>query len=124
VRENAYEDIRRGQFSLARRGLDRVLAANPPDARAYLYAGDLQRLQSQRGSDQLRSAALEQARAAYERALSLDPTLAEAHRQLGLLYYERKDLARARDAFRRYLAAAPGAPDARRIEEYLRELER
>jgi beta-barrel assembly-enhancing protease len=125
VRENAYEDIRAGRFPVAQRQLDRVLAITPRDPIAHVYYGDLHRLQSQRARDaaqKSQSAAL--ALAAYERAVELDGTLPEPHRQLGFLYYQQKDSARAREAFQRYLALKPDAADARRIKEYLVELDR
>jgi predicted Zn-dependent protease len=125
VRENAYEEVRQGRFATARRQLERVTAGTPDDARAQLYYGDLYRLQAQRAaSPPEREVDLVQARAAYERALQLDPSLVEAHRQLGLLYYAMSDLARARAELERYLALAPSAPDARRIGEYVMELAR
>lgn len=124
-RENAAEDIRLSRFALARRQLDRVLIAAPADARAHVYYGDLSRLQSQRAeSAPERDADLEQALARYDRALALDPTLADAHRQLGLLYVQQKDVVRARAEFQEYLRLAAGAPDAGRVAEYVRELER
>jgi predicted Zn-dependent protease len=125
VRENAYEDIRAGRFAIAQRQLDRVLTITPRDPVAHVYYGDLHRLQAQRARDaaqKTQSAAL--ALAAYEKAVELDPTLPEPHRQLGFLYYQQKDTARAREAFGRYLALKPDAPDARRIKEYLVELDR
>src|SRR5207237_669662 len=83
----------------------------PPDARVQLYYGELYRLQAQHAiAPAERDVELVQARAAYERALTLDPALAEAHRQLGLLYYAMRDLAHARDELEQYLALAPPAP--------------
>lgn len=125
VRENAYEDIRAGRFAIAQRQLDRVLAITPRDPVAHVYYGDLHRLQSQRArdaaqKDQLATLAL----ASYEKAVELDPALPEPHRQLGFLYYQQKQNARAREAFQRYLALKPDASDARRIKEYLVELDR
>src|SRR5881296_1033855 len=125
VRENAYEDIRAGRFPLAQRQLDRVLAITPKDPIAHTYYGDLHRLQSQRA----REAATkdEHARlalASYEKAVDLDPTAPEPHRQLGFLYYQQKDNAKAKAAFEQYLALKPSAPDAKRIKEYLVELDR
>jgi beta-barrel assembly-enhancing protease len=125
VRENAYEDIRAGRFPVARRQLDRVLAVTPRDPVAHLYYGDLHRLQSQRAREaaqRTQSAAL--ALASYEKAAELDPILPELHRQLGFLYYQQKDNAHAREAFEKYLALKPDASDARRIKDYLVELDR
>jgi len=125
VRENAYEDIRAGRFPVAQRQLDRVLAITPKDAIAHTYYGDLHRLQAQRARDADKKA--EHARlalASYEKAVELDATAPEPHRQLGFLYYQQKDTARAKAAFEQYLALKPTAPDAKRIKEYLVELDR
>ncbi|PYM51115.1 MAG: hypothetical protein DME14_03735, partial [Candidatus Rokuibacteriota bacterium] len=58
------------------------------------------------------------------RSADLDPAFPDPFRQLGFLYYQQKDTERAREAFRKYLALKPDAPDAKRIREYLVELER
>ena len=125
VRENAYEDIRMGRFALARKQLDRVLAITPNDPMAHLYYGDLHRLQGQRA----KSVADKEAEAAralqrYERAAELDPKFPDPYRQLGFLYYQQKAPAKARAAFEKYLELKPDAADARRIKEYLVELNR
>jgi tetratricopeptide (TPR) repeat protein len=123
--ENAYEEIRAGRFDLARDQLELVAAAAPDEPRLHRYYGELHRREVQRaGAAAERDVELVQARAAYERALALDPALAEAHRQLGLLYYAMRDTARARDELERYLALAPSAPDRGRIGEYVMELTR
>jgi predicted Zn-dependent protease len=125
VRENAAEDIRAGRFAVAQRQLDRVLAVTPRDPVAHMYYGDLHRLQSQGARDAAQKARSEGlALAAYEQAAALDLTLPEPYRQLGFLYYQQKQNAHARDAFRKYLALKPEAPDAKRIKEYLVELDR
>jgi predicted Zn-dependent protease len=125
VRENAWLDLRAGRFALARRQLDRVIAAEPDDPIAHLYYGDLHRRRSQRaGTAAARVAAAQQARERYERAAALDPAYAAPHRELGLLHYQQGDPARARAAFARYLELNPEAPDARRIREYVVELSR
>jgi tetratricopeptide (TPR) repeat protein len=46
------------------------------------------------------------------KALSIDPTLAAAHLQLGALYFERKDFPAAIAAYRKAAGAAPDLPDA------------
>ena len=125
VRENALEDIRAGRFAVAQRQLDRVLAMTPRDAIAHTYYGDLHRLQAQRAREIARKD--EEARlalASYVMAVDLDPTAPEPHRQLGFLYYQQKDTAKAKAAFERYLALKPAASDARRIKDYLVELDR
>lgn len=52
------------------------------------------------------------ARAAFERALALDPALAEAHNDLGALEAQQGDVERAIVRFREALAAMPDYPDA------------
>jgi beta-barrel assembly-enhancing protease len=125
VRENAALDIRAGRFGLARAQLDRVLPLAPKDPTTHLYYGDLYRLQAQRAKNPADKPALvAQALQAYERAASLDPTYPDPFRQLGFLYYQSKETDKAKEAFRRYLALKADAPDARRIKDYLIELER
>jgi len=102
-----------------------VLALTPRDSIAELYYGDLYRLESQRADDPVDRADDERkAVERYDRAATLDPAYADPFRQLGFLYYQQKDNARARTAFERYLALKPDAPDAQRIKEYLAELDR
>jgi beta-barrel assembly-enhancing protease len=125
LRDTAGDDLRRGRFALARRELDRVLAAAPSDVSAQVLYGDLHRLQSQRAATpEERDTELRQARARYTRALALDPDLADAHRQLGLLSSQQQNLRRARTELEEYLRRAGGALDAARIAEYVRELGR
>ncbi len=125
VRENARLDIQAGRFTLAAAQLDRVLALTPKDPVAQLYYGDLYRLQSQRARDVADKAdkatkALER----YERSAELDPAFPDPFRQLGFLYYQQKENLRAKEAFQKYLALKPDAPDARRIKEYIVEIDR
>ncbi|MGH7279278.1 MAG: tetratricopeptide repeat protein, partial [Candidatus Rokuibacteriota bacterium] len=110
---------------LAEDQLGRVLAITPKDPIAHLYYGDVYRLQSQRARAAADKAELSQkALGSYERAAELDPSYPDPFRQLGFLYYQQKDNGRAREAFEKYLALTPDAPDARRIKEYLVELDR
>jgi predicted Zn-dependent protease len=119
VRENAALDARAGRFALAGRQLDRVLGADPNDAVAQFYYGELYRLQSQRGDGSARNESTLRAIECYRRAMEFDPRYADPIRQLALLYYQQGDLVQARAGFERYLALDGDAPDARRIREYL-----
>jgi beta-barrel assembly-enhancing protease len=125
VRDNARLDVQAGRFGLARRQLDRVLALTPNDPVAHLFYGDLYRLQGQRAKSAADKAEhAQKALGEYQRAAELDPKYPDPFRQLGLLYYQQKDTARAREAFQQYLALKPDAPDAKRIKEYMVELAR
>ncbi|OLB96059.1 MAG: hypothetical protein AUH30_13570 [Candidatus Rokubacteria bacterium 13_1_40CM_68_15] len=125
VRENAALDTQAGRFPLARKQLDRVLKATPNDAIAHLYNGELHRLQSQRAKTVAeRDTEARMALESYEQSVALDPSYPDPFRQLGLLFYQQKDPARARAAFEKYLALKPDAADAKRVKEYLVELDR
>ena len=125
VRENAALDIRAGRFKIAQDQLDRVLAITPRDPIAQLYYGDLYRLQSQRARNAADKAELaRKALDRYELSARLDPMFPDPFRQLGFLYYQQRENERAREAFRKYLALKPDAPDGKRIKEYLVELDR
>jgi tetratricopeptide (TPR) repeat protein len=119
VRDNAALDIRAGRFALARRQLDRVLAAAPDDAVAEVHYGELYRLQSQRAEGPERAEAVQRALERYQRAMELSPRYAEPFRQLALLHLQQGDRGKARAAFERCLALAPDGPDARRIRAFL-----
>jgi predicted Zn-dependent protease len=125
VRENAYEDIRLGRYGLAEGQLGRVLTAAPNDPVAHVYYGDLYRLRAQWAKNTAdRAADAQRAQERYERASELDPTYPDPWRQLGYLYFQERDRERARTAFEKYIDLKPDAPDARRIREYLTELDR
>jgi predicted Zn-dependent protease len=122
VRDNVKLDVSAGRFRLAQEQLDRVLALAPEDARVHLMAGELYRLRAQRARsvadrDELARKAL----TSYQRCLELDPDVAEVQRGLGLLYYYFRQPERAREAFARYVALRPDAPDVARVREYLAE---
>jgi tetratricopeptide (TPR) repeat protein len=125
VRENAAEEMRQGRFVLALRQLERAALATPADPRVHLHRGELHRLLAQRAASPAeRDAQRAEARAAYDRALELDGTLAEVYRARGLLAYAAGDLAEARAELQHYLALAPAAPDRARLAEYVEELAR
>jgi predicted Zn-dependent protease len=125
VRENAALDIRAGRFRWAAEQLDRVLTLARTDAVAVVYSGDLDRLHAQRAPHSPDAPALlARARERYEQAAALDPAYPVPFRQLGLLYYQERQTSKASEAFKKYLVLEPDAPDARRIKEYVNELDR
>ena len=125
VRENAALDIRAGRFNLAKAQLDRVVAITPRDPVAHLYYGDLYRIQSQRAKALVdKESLVRRAIDEYTEAARLDPAYPDPFRQLGFLHYQQEERDRAREAFQTYLRLKPDALDARRIKEYLLELDR
>jgi len=83
----------------------RAVAAEPPPAHAFGAYRDGLRLAASGRTDE--------ARAAFERALALDPTLAAAHTNLGLLAHAAGRTDEARAAFERALALDAAQPEAR-----------
>jgi predicted Zn-dependent protease len=123
VRENAALDIRAGRFGLAKAQLDRVLPLAPKDPTTHLYYGDLSvSVQAPKPNHKL--LLVSQSLHAYEQAAALDATFPDPFRQMGFLYYQSRQSDKAKEAFRKYLALKPDAPDSRRIKEYLVELDR
>ena len=105
----------------ARRELDAMMRASDPDlvARARrlrlgLERADLEAELERAGRAALSadSAALAEARAAFERVLAFDPNVWEAHFGLGLIARKNEDQLAAAVAFRRVLDIVPDQPDA------------
>ncbi len=68
----------------------------------------------QAGVDAARSGALDQAAAAFRKAVEFDPTDAKAWGSLGVVLVRAGDEARGVEAFRRALRAVPGHPETHR----------
>jgi regulator of sirC expression with transglutaminase-like and TPR domain len=56
---------------------------------------------------------------AFGNAIQLDPTFAAPWHDVGVVFYELRDVNRAAKAFDRYLQLAPDAPDAAKIKAFL-----
>jgi predicted Zn-dependent protease len=94
---------------------DAALRVDPDQPRVHALRGDaIYRL-----ADVADAAKMGEAAAAYERALALDPAVAEAHRGLGYIAVAHKDEATARKQLTAYLAAAPHAPDRRYVQSLI-----
>jgi tetratricopeptide (TPR) repeat protein len=59
----------------------------------------------------------------FEGALRLDPTLAEAHRSLGIVYATQHDQAKAVQHYRLYLLGRPKAVDAQAVQKIVHDYE-
>jgi predicted Zn-dependent protease len=110
--EDARMELASGRLGVAHAELDRYLAFRDGDAVGHLVAAEAWRRDPAAGS-------ADAARAAYRRALDLDPRLAEAWRGLGLLLRRAGDDGAARTALARYLELAPQAPDGDHVRAYL-----
>lgn len=74
----------------------------PNDVRVHWYLG-----RSYNGRDMT-----EQALAAWEKGLTLDKNFAPIHQDMGYLYQEEEDYAKAEESFEEYLRLAPNEPNA------------
>lgn len=104
----------RGDAATARQEFEAATHGNPPSARAANFLGFL----ASRAGD------ADAAIGWYERAVSIDPTLADAHRNLALLLSTRPgETRRALDHLRRSLTLDPRQADAAGALRLLGELE-
>ncbi len=97
----ARELIEEGLDAPAVEALERASTASPTAATLYRLGTLLEK-----------TGEPARARAAFERALALDPSMAEAHNDLGTLQAQAGDLEGAIARFRQALAAMPDYPDA------------
>jgi tetratricopeptide (TPR) repeat protein len=107
----AYCRMRRGKYEEATRFLDRALSAGSTDFRVPYRQGEIRLRTLPRGAT--RAAALEEARAAFRRALDANPAFSEARAALGRTYLS-DEPARAREGIPVLEAAVrelPARPD-------------
>jgi len=102
----------RQEFKQAARALAAAVDHNPKDATAHYNLG---RVLWAQGGEQNAERVLEEMGAAVQ----LDPTMAAPWRDIGVIFYQLRDVNRAAAAFERYLALAPDAPEAPRIKAFL-----
>ncbi len=79
------------------------VSAEQPDAAQHQY---------ERGAALLRKGDLAAASEAARKAIELNPSSAEAHHLLGMIYFKEKKTAQAVDAFTQALKLKPAYPDA------------
>jgi tetratricopeptide (TPR) repeat protein len=140
----AYALYLRGRYHWNKRGLQDLKKAmeyfelavreDPSFALGYVGQADCAvLLRNNWGIDQEEN--LAKAKALLEKALQLDPTLAEAHTTLGLVYYDEYDLRRAEEEFKRAIELKPSYATAHqwyfavlheelRWDEALKEIEK
>jgi predicted Zn-dependent protease len=112
--DNARLDIRLGRFQAARRGIEKFLQIKPDDSRAFFLLGEIYRQQGRAIDTQL---ALEN----YNRAITLDPGYAAAHKAIGLIHYKKGHRALAKKFFELCLQLSPNAADKGYIQGYLKQ---
>lgn len=109
------DEVRRGQYEESLVLFDRLLGREPADAQLLFARGEVYRLRGEAGD-------LPRALDDLARASSAESPPAEVFRALGLVHQQRSDAGAAVQAFERYLALAPDAPDAGLVKASLAEL--
>lgn len=102
-------DMSRSQADEVTRHFERFAQLRPRDARAELYYA----MSLWKGKETESSGPwLDRVESLLKKAASLDPSLAEAHLQLGNLYSQRREYAEAVPEYQRALTLDPNIPDA------------
>jgi beta-barrel assembly-enhancing protease len=109
------DEIKRGQYEESLVLFDRLLARKPADAEVLYARGEVYRL---RGDNDDLPRALDD----LSRAAGADKPPAETFRSLGLVQKQLGNAKAAAEAFDKYLALEPDAPDAGLLRSYLAEL--
>jgi len=113
VLDNARLDLRRGRFFVAQRAVEKFLAIKQDDARAYFLLGEIFR---QRGRQDDAAAAIKN----YEKSISLNPSLAEPHKAMGLIHFKDGEKLLAKKYFESCLLLAPDTADKAYLQGYLK----
>jgi predicted Zn-dependent protease len=124
VRDDARLNIGMGRLKLAESELERARTWMPEDPETHFLKGRLRLAQAAADQDPASQRQLRrEAEDSFLRAIELDPGRPAAHRELGLLLYERKQLADACVQLRRYAELAPEAEDADHVQDYVLEMQ-
>jgi predicted Zn-dependent protease len=116
AKQNALADAQNQELARAGRGLAAAIERNPNDAVAHYNLG---RVLWAQGGAQNAERVLEH----FAAAIQLQPTMAPAWRDVGVVFYELRDVTRAAKAFERYLQLAPDAPDAAKIGAFVKAVQ-
>jgi predicted Zn-dependent protease len=108
------DEIKRGRFDESVVLLDRLLAREPEHGDLLYFRGEARRRRHGNGDAAL-------AMADYEAAVRSGQAPAVTHRSMADVYRSMGWSEQARAAWQRYLQAAPDAPDAALIRQYLEE---
>lgn len=109
------DEVKRGQYEESLVLFDRLLSGRPADTDVLYARGEVYRLRGD--TDDLPRSLDDLTRA----AAAQEPPV-ETFRSLGLVHKQRADAPSAAQAFEKYLALAPDAPDAELVKAYLAEL--
>jgi predicted Zn-dependent protease len=109
------DEVKRGQYEESLVLFDRLLSARPADTEVLYARGEVYRLRGEKDD-------LNRSLDDLTRATAAEKPPVPAFRSLGLVHKQRADPRSAAQAFEKYLALAPDAPDGQLVKAYLSEL--
>jgi predicted Zn-dependent protease len=109
------DEVKRGQYEESLVLFDRLLSAKPADTDVLYARGEVYRLRGDKDD-------LPRSLDDLTRATVAEKPPVPAFRSLGLVHKQRSDAKSASQAFEKYLALAPDAPDGELVKAYLSEL--
>jgi predicted Zn-dependent protease len=115
TQQNAMANYQKREYAQAARALQSAVSRNPQDAVAHYNLG---RVLWAQGGAQNAQQVLEH----YVTAVQADPAMAAPWRDIGVVFYELRDMKRAGLAFEKYLELAPNSPEAPQIRAFLEVL--
>jgi beta-barrel assembly-enhancing protease len=115
AQQNAMANYQKREFAQAARALQSAVSRNPQDAISHYNLG---RVLWAQGGAQNAQQVLEH----FVTAVQLDPKMAAPWRDIGVVFYELRDVKRAGLAFEKYLELAPDSPEAPKIRAFLEVL--
>jgi predicted Zn-dependent protease len=115
AQQNAMANYQKKEFAQAARALQSAVDRNPRDAASHYNLG---RVLWAQGGAQNAERVLEH----FAAAVQLEPQAAAPWRDIGVVFYELRDMRRAGMAFEKYLALAPDSPEAPKIRAFLEVL--
>ena len=113
---NALANLESQEFAKAERALTQSLERNPNDPVAH---HNLARVLWGQGGAQNAERVLNELGA----AIQLDPKMAAPWKDAGMIFYELRDAGKAAKAFERYLQLEPNAPDAAKLQAFIRTVQ-
>ncbi len=114
--DNTRLQMQTGRYEWSASALQSYIERYPNEAVAWFLLGEANR---QQGGDYVKKA-----EEAYQKALSLDESHADAHKMLGIILMKAGNMTTAREHLERYLAINAAASDRAYIEGYIKECEK
>jgi predicted Zn-dependent protease len=115
AQQNAMANYQKKEYAQAARALQAAVERNPQDAVSQYNLG---RVLWAQGGMQNAQQVLDH----FAAAVQADPKMAGPWRDIGVVFYEARDMKRAGLAFEKYLELAPDSPEAPKIRAFLEVL--